>query len=104
VVVAVAAVAEQRHANAIETGNWTGVVRTRLGIAILRVWLSGRVRVTGAVQTLHFHASRLSARVTDSVDASPIGAHPRPDISNANFLHLQLFTTLTSGTIPPYLA
>jgi len=97
------AVAEQRHANEIETRNST---RTRrLKIAISRTWLSGRVIATGAVRTLHLHrASQPSASVTDSVSASRIGVCHRPDVSNANILCPQLFTILTSGRIPPHLA
>lgn len=94
--------AEQRHANEIETKNWTGA---RLEIAIPRMWLSGRVTVTGTVRTLlHHHASRPSASVNDSVNASRIGVCRRPDVSNENIHCPQLFTIPTSGRILPYLA
>lgn len=102
--VAAVAVAEpQRHANEIETRNQTEA-KTRQEIAIPHILLSGLVIATGAVWILHLHhASRPSASVTDSVSASQIGVPRRPEVSNANFLCLQLSTTLTSARLPPHL-
>jgi hypothetical protein len=103
VVVVAAAVAEhQRHANEIGTRNQTEA-RTRL--EIVTMWLSGRVITIGTVRPLHlYHASRSSASVTDSASASRIGVCRRPDESNANFLHLQLFTISTNAKIRHWLA
>jgi len=94
------AVAEQRHANEIETRNWTGA---RLEIVIPRMWPRGRVIATGAVRTLHLHhASRPSASVSDSVNASRIGVCRRPDVSNENIHCPQLFTILTNEIFLPF--
>jgi hypothetical protein len=89
----------QKHANEIGTRNQSEL-RSRLEIAVLCPWRSGRVIATGPVQTLYpCLESQPDGTVTDSAIASQIGVCRPLELLNANPLFLRLFTTLTNAKV-----